>query len=187
MAKKRQSDAATIVKRRKDAAALLGITPRVLGLWANETWFPEEGRTAGGGWDVAAIRAARDAMGRKGSERSDRAKEIKLAKDAESLRREILKRRTEELLLAERAVELVPRRAVELFCSTFLTAFGDWADQLPEIVVADLPKKQRPKLRKRLKEELDRKRRELRGELERHARELDEQRRQQEAERGQGG
>lgn len=153
---------------------MLGITDRVLGLWASEPWFPQDGRTSSG-WNVPAIRAARDAMGRKGSEQSDQSKRLKLASDAEKLKQAQYETRKRELDLRVKEGELLPRRGWELFAAQLLTALGDWCDQLPELLSADVPRKYRKKVRERAKQELDLKRRELRDELERKAKELDQE------------
>lgn len=157
---------------RKEAAALLGVTPPALGDWVKEPWFPADGKTPAG-WNVTAIRTARDAMGRKGSEQSDQAKRIKLAREAEKLKQDQIKTRKETLKLKEQEGELLPRRGWELFAAELLTAFTDWCDQLPDLIAAGEPKKGRKRLKQRLKAEFDLKRRELRDELERKAKELD--------------
>lgn len=153
---------------------MLGIADRVLGLWANESWFPADGKTAGG-WNVPAIRQARDAMSRKGSEQSDRAKQLKQGLDAEKLKKATLERKQRELNLREQEGKLLPRAGWELFAAQLLTQLGDWCDQLPNLLAADVPRKYRKKVRERAKKELDLKRRELRDELERKAKELDQE------------
>lgn len=176
MAKRKRSAAAadlgsTVrVPSQKNAAQQLGVTDRLLRDWQNEAWWHPAFRTSAG-YDVAAIRAARDAMGRKGSEQSDAAKQIKLLTDREKL--EQAKLETERKRRQERVDEgeLLPRQALEIFAATLLTELGDWCDQLGGLVSAELPKKYRAKTAARIKAELDRRRRHVRAELERKAKE----------------
>ena len=163
-----------IIRQRKDAAKLLDISDRGLGLWAAQPWFPAAGRTAEG-WNVTAIREAREIHGRKGSEESDTAKRVRLGIDAEKLKQARIRTRKEDLNLLEQEKELLPRRGWELFASTLLTELGDWCDQIPDLIAADAPLEHQVKLRARLKDELDRRRRDLAHELERKARELDQE------------
>jgi hypothetical protein len=166
------SQSSGIIGTRKFAAEMLGVTARQLSNWTKEPWFPEDGRTTSG-WDVPLIRVARDAMGRVGSNGSDQAKKIKLASDGEKLKQAIIKTQIEDLKLKEQERELLPRRSIELFVSSFLTSYGDWAEQLPDLVVGDLPKRHRAAFKARLKDELDRKRDEMRVDLESKMREID--------------
>jgi hypothetical protein len=71
--------------------------------------------------------------------------------------------------------ELIPRAAVELFASTFLTQFGDWCDQLPVLIAREVPAKFRKKVQERVRRELDAQRQTMRDELEARAREFDQQ------------
>lgn len=167
-----------VVRSRKEAAEILGIVPRVLGDWARAPWFPEGAteRDAKGkrfNWNTEVIAHARDAMGRKGSTSAEESHRVKLLTDEEKLERQKIARRHEELELAEKEGELVPRRAVELHFATLLTELGDWCEQLPDLIAGDVPAKIRPKLKARIKDELDRRRRELSAELQRQARELE--------------
>lgn len=163
-----------IVKRQKDAAAVLGVTARQLREWEKEPWWPEHGRS-GGGYDVGAIREARDAVGRKGSDESGEARRLKLGRDAARLKQDRIKIERMELDLAAARREVVPRGAVELHFSEFLTRFGDWADQFPDLAKRQVPKKYGPKLRRWMAEQLDEFRRRLAEELEAAAREWDRQ------------
>lgn len=170
-----------VVKSRKEAAAILGVTEKALGNWATEAWFPEDatGRTPKGArvdWDTDKIAQAREVQQRKGSAPAEAAKRLKLATDHEKLKQAELQTRRKQIELAVEEGELVPRRAVELHFATLLTELGDWCEQLPELVAADVPAKVRPKVKARIKDELDRRRRELSAELQRQARELDSRR-----------
>ena len=152
----------------KAAAAELSITTRQLRTWQTESWFPQDARS-GAGYDVERIRAARDAMGRKGSARSDQAAALKLATDAEKLKQHRVKTQQLELQLKIRQAELFPRDGFELFFSTFMTSVGDDLDQLPSIVSKMVPTTQRKKLTTLLRQELDDMRRKWRADLEREA------------------
>ncbi len=160
-----------LVATQKAAAAALEITPRVLRMWQAESWFPPAGRAAAG-YDLAAIRAARDAMGRKGSAEAAAARAQRFDNDGERLKQGRFETRRRELQLQEIEGELISRRAVELHFAALLTALGDWCDALPDLIAGDFPKKQQAKLRRRLREELDRKRNDVRADLSRQARDL---------------
>ena len=161
-----------VVSQRKEAARILGITARVLGDWAKEAWFPADARTAAG-WDTDKIAEAREVQHRKGSVPAEAAKRLKLATDHEKLKQAELQTKRKQIELAVEEGELVPRRAVELHFATLLTELGDKCEQLPELIAGDVPAKLRPKLKARLREELERWRRELAAELKRQAQELD--------------
>jgi hypothetical protein len=158
---------------RKRAAEQLNVSPPTLLNWSRETWFPENGRNSDGTWNVAAIRTARDALGRRGSERSDQGKALKLANEAERLKQNRVKTQQLQLQLGEDQRNLFPRAGIELFVASFLTAVGDDLDQLPSIIAKDLPAKYRRKFSDRLRQELDDLRRRWRADLEREARERD--------------
>ncbi|HUG89250.1 MAG TPA: hypothetical protein VML55_00345 [Planctomycetaceae bacterium] len=167
-----------VVRTRQEAAEILGITPRVLSLWARDTWFPadateQDGRGRRINWNTDAIAAARDAMGRKGSEPAETARRLKLATDQEKLKQAELATRSREIDLAVKEGALIPRYAVELHFATLLTELGDWCNQIPDLVSADVCRKCRRKLRARVADELNRRRHELAAELQRAARELD--------------
>ena len=123
---------------------------------------------------MAIIAKARNEQGLKGSEESEAAKQLRHDLQDEKLKQARLQTQQEELKLREKEGELLPRAGWELFAATLLTELGDWRDQLPDLIAADFPRKYAPKLRARLKDELDRRCIELAKELERKARELDE-------------
>jgi DNA-binding transcriptional MerR regulator len=158
-----------VIATQKDAASALGITTRQLRTWASEDWFPPAGRTAAG-WDVEAIKAARDREGRKGSEQSEDRQQIRALREQEGLERDRIRTTRERLALQSDQGELIPRAAVELFASTFLTIFGQWCDQLPVMIARDVPAKFRARIRDRLSRELEAQRQSMRDELEARAR-----------------
>lgn len=162
----------SIVATQKEAAELLGVTARQFRNWIKEPWFPANGKTAKG-FDTVAIQAARDAEGRKGSEQSEVRNRIRDSHAEEKLKRDRLRTRREAIGLAAAEGRLIPREAIELYISTFNTRFGDWCDQVPDIIAREAPAKFRKKIRDRLKRELDERRKALRAELEAKARELD--------------
>lgn len=167
-----------ITPTRRAAAAALGITEKALQLWTQEPWFPAGavGKDAKGNnrnWNVTAIRAARDAIGRKGSEVSDTAKKLKLATDNEKFQQAKIRTEQDRLALETTKGELIPRDALELFASTLLTSLGDWCEQLPDLIAAAVPKKYRKPVKDRLKQELDARRVQAAAALERAARDFD--------------
>lgn len=166
---------------RKDAAAQLGVTPQALTLWAKEPWFPPDavhtdarGRKVA--WNVAAIRAARAALGR-GSDDAGRIDQItqqaRAKKAVEDAKKAELENDRRRLALDEKRGRLVPRAALELFASTLLTGLGDKAEQFPDLAAAQLPRKHRRKLKDWIKQEFDAWRKQLAADLERAAREYD--------------
>lgn len=167
-----------IVATRKEAARLLGVTERQLGSWVHEPWFPAgavgaDARGNNRDWNVRAIRAARDAMGRKGSDLADTAQKLKLKTDHEKLKQAQIKTQAEELKLRQQQGELIRRDALELFASTLLTSLGDWCDQLPDLIAAEVPRKYRTALKERLRTELDARRTAAAAELATAARDFD--------------
>ena len=164
--------ASAIVPTQKEAAAALGVTVRQLRNWLSEPWFPANGRGEGG-YDVDAIRTARDAEGRKGSEQSETRNKIRDARAAEQLKRERLRTRREELELQRDEGTLIPRDGVEVFASAFLTEFGDWCDQLPTFIARLVPAKAKKRVRAALQAELDQRRAAMRDTLAAKAREFD--------------
>lgn len=161
-----------IVRSRKDAAAALGVTPRQLGNWTHEPWFPAEGRRSGG-WNVTAIAAARDQAGKKGSDVSEVAIRLRLAREAADVGIKEARAERERLALDRDRGAVIPRPAIELFAATLLTEIADWCEQVPDIVANSVPTKYRKAIRQRLREELDRRRRATRDRLEREAKHLD--------------
>jgi hypothetical protein len=143
--KKRATPPAGIVYMRKEAAALLGLTPQQLGTWAKELWFPEQGKTPDG-WNVPVIREARDAYGKKGSEQSEEAKRIKLALQTEKLRQEKIKseRAEREERLAEGS--LIPRDEYELAMIEQITMARDQILTLPKLLARIVPQRYHKKL-----------------------------------------
>lgn len=168
---KRKAKTPSRVKTQRAAASKLNIDERQLRRWMKETWFPADGKSADG-FDVGSIAAARDAMGRKGSAEAKAARDLKLQTDRERLKQAELKTKAAQLQLRQTEGELIERDAVELHFALMLTQLGDWCDQLPELIAADVPKSHRAKIRNRLKSELDRRRRELQSELKRAAAEF---------------
>lgn len=154
------------------AAAELGITPRQLQRWMKEPWFPADGQTAAG-YDVAAIQAARDAEGLKGSEETRTRARLRDASTAARLKQLQIRTQSDELALQQRRAQLIPRSAVELFASSFLTEFGDWCEQLPGQIVRLVPTSAAKAVRAKLTKLLDQRRAMMRDTLEAKAREFD--------------
>jgi len=153
-------------------ANLLGVSDRQLRRWQTEPGFPD----CTAGYEIQAIKAWRDARQLKGSEEADAGRRIKLARDAERLKRDKIVVQKEDLLLREMQKELLPRAAWELFAATLLTHLSDRLNQLPDIIAADTPRKYQRRIADRLRRELDSIRRELRSSLEGRMRELDDDR-----------
>lgn len=137
------------VPTRKAAAALLGITPRQLGDWAQEPWFPPDAvQTDARGtrihWNVPLIREARDAMGRKGSDLSGTQKAIKLKSDHEKLRQLEIKTRREEREEQLAQGNILPRDELTLTLRELITMTRDRLLTEPAREIAkDFPKQRR--------------------------------------------
>jgi hypothetical protein len=67
--------------------------------------------------------------------------------------------------LGKEEQNLIERRTIELAIATILTQFGDWCEQLPEIIDGECCKSCKAKIGKRLKEELDKRREDLADDL----------------------
>ena len=143
--KKRATPPTGIVSSRNDAASLLGITPRVLGDWAKEPWFPADGKTPAG-WNVPLIRKARDTYGRKGSEQSEKAIKLKLDLNAQKLRRETTRADKEERDQQVAQGNLIPRDEYELAMIEQITMARDQILTLPKLLARIMPKKFHKKL-----------------------------------------
>lgn len=134
---------------RKAAAAALGITPRQLGEWALEPWFPADAvetdaRGTRCNWDVAAIRDARDAMGRKGSDLSATQKALKLKSDHEKLKQLEIKTRREEREEQLAQGNILPRDELTLTLRELITMTRDRLLTEPAREIAkDFPKQRR--------------------------------------------
>lgn len=168
----------------KAAAKALGVSAKTLQTWQEEPWFPAKGRTKDG-YDVAAIDRARKLNGRKGSDpqrssRSDQLGQLKVAREAQRLKREQIACERDSLALRRECHEVIDRRSLELFASTFLTDFGDWCDQLPDVIAvkSGVPAKHRKAVSRTLKEALDGRRQQMKETLEARAREMDAERRE---------
>ena len=168
------ADEPELIRTQKEAAALLGVTSRQLRNWANEDWFPQDAKSRKG-WNIAAIKAARDEHGRKGSDESKIARRIELAKRKQQLKRERIRVEREQFELDRQRGEFIPREAVELFASTLLMELSDWCEQFPDLMANAVPAKARKAFRQRMKDELRKRRQATRDRLEREAKQLDQQ------------
>jgi len=137
---------------RKAAAAALGVTARQLGDWVHEPWFPADAvetdaRGTRCNWDVAAIREARDAMGRKGSDLSGAQKAIKLKSDHEKLRQLEIKTREMEHDEAQRKGNILPRDELTLTLRELITLTRDrLLTEPPREIAKDLGPKHRRRI-----------------------------------------
>ena len=98
---------------------------------------------------------------------------LKDALAAEKLQRDRLQTRREALRLQREEGTLIKRAGIELYISEFNTRFGDWCDQVPDIIARLLPPKWQKPLRDALKQEFESRRVAMRAELEAKAQELD--------------
>lgn len=153
-----------IVIEQKEAADRLGVTARTIRDWRDQhSDFPD----CSAGYDLDAITAWRDRLAKKGSEDGDAARKLKLARQAEALKRDRLRTRDAELDIAEREKELLPRPTWELFAANLLSGLADWCEQLPDLIAGQCCKKCQKTLGDRIKKELDRRREQLAEDLKR--------------------
>lgn len=146
-----------IVSEQKELARLLGVTPRTVRNWLQDPAHPDIAR----GYDVAAWREFQRRFEKGGSETAKEATRLGLDLKSQRVEQERLRTRQMELKLQEQERELLPRRAQELAIATILTNLGDKLDQLPDLIAGDSCPKCRPRIRSRLKAELDSARSEL--------------------------
>ena len=152
-----------IIGTRKDAAKLLGVTEKALGNWKHEEGFPD----CSLGYDVDAIKAWREEWNRKGSGASDFDRQQRRELMAKRIESQTLKNYNENLDRLEREKQLLKREVVEQFIAGLLSGLGDWCEQLPGLMEAELPAKQGKKLRARLETELRRMREQMVEDLKR--------------------
>ena len=152
-----------ISTERLAAAKALGITARSLGDWRKLPGFPD----CSAGYDIKAIQKWREDHQKKGSAADEQIAAINKALKWEKLQE--LKKKNHLLDLERDAEEgkLLPRRTYELFVASLLSGIGDWCEQIPALVEAELPAKYGKKARARLEEEFKRMREQLAEDLKR--------------------
>ena len=163
------------IENQEQAAAAIGVSYRTLQRWEKENWFPKVGRTSAG-YDVDAVRRAAIIAGRlkdpnfptTEDDDADKAQKIKLAREAEGLKRDKVRREHDELKLRTAQGDLIPRHGVEQSFADLLTGIADWCEQLPDLYVSMLaiPKRHHKACRNLLRELIEQKQRDLRDELE---------------------
>ena len=129
--------ASEVVASQKEAAEKLGITDRALRQWVKEDGFPD----CSAGYDVAAIRTWREALGRKGSTVDRRVKRLKLRALREQVRiktAEADKREREE---NEAKGNILNRETYELYVIECEQKARDRLLRLPKLLCRCVPKK----------------------------------------------
>lgn len=150
-----------LISHQVEAAEQLGITPRSLRNWIEEPGFPD----CSAGYDVAAIRAWREAHERKGSEPEVATKRLKLALLAEKLKQAQIETRQSQLTLESKEKTLLPRQAIERSAAVILSGLVDACEQIPDLAAGLVSKKDQAKVRAFLKRELDEMRRRIAADL----------------------
>lgn len=152
-----------VIHEQKRAAAAIPISDRALREWEKVPGFPDFSN----GYDIEAIRAWRDQHERKGSAEDKQTQTINRAMKLKQL--SILTRKDRQLELANMAKEgeLLDRRVYEAFVASLLAGIGDWCEQLPGLLVAEVPAKYGKKLQERAEEELRKMRQQLAEDLKR--------------------
>ena len=113
------------------AAEELGVTRELLRDWMRKADFPTPKRKGGAFvFDMTAVRAWRDAQGRKGADPNSQGARIKQAQEVEKLKQLTIKTEGDRTRLDRLQKELLPRQSAELVISTMLTEIGDDLDQI---------------------------------------------------------
>jgi hypothetical protein len=152
-----------LVTEQTAAAALLGVTTRTLRDWSTEDGFP----TNPGGYDITAINNWREDNQRKGASLAEKVRAIKAGIQSEKLRQMKLDTAKRQLEQDVREEKLLPRESWEQFAALLLSGLADWCEQLPDLIAAEVPKKDQPRIRKRMQNELNSMRSHLADELRR--------------------
>jgi len=146
-----------VVSTLADVGRFFGVALQTVKQWRTET-DPMPGRP--GAFDLSEIARWRIARAERGGGPKEGTTKSRL--EETNLALEVQRRKVQLDRLQE---TLVDRAAVELFCSTCLTHLGDWCDQLPQLVAAELPKSHRAKIANRIRRELDQRREQLSSDL----------------------
>lgn len=154
-----------IVQEQKEAARILGVTPRTIRDWMRD--YPNEVPDTSAGYDIDQWKAFRESHGKKGSPDGEALRKLKLARQAEALKRDRVKTRHDELNLEVKEGTLLPRQSHELALASVLASLADWCEQLPDIVGGCCCKKCKKTIPKELKNQLDRCREQLAEDLKR--------------------
>lgn len=158
-----------IVTEQKEAARILGVTARTLRDWRRA--YPDEFPDTSAGYNIEVLKEFQKSLSLKGSEHGDRMRMVKLAREAVKLQREKIAVRREERALQTQEGGLLPRSSFELFVANVLSGFGDWCEQLPDLIAGGCCKKCQRSIGPRIKAELDRRREQLAEDLKRSSQE----------------
>ena len=150
-----------VIHERISAAAALGVSDRQLGRWKQTPGFPD----CSAGYDIDAIRAWREANQRKGSEDDDQTAILNRAIKLEKLKEIKAKNHLAQLNIDEAEKRLLPRKLYEQFIASLLAGIGDWCEQLPGLVEAELPAKYGKTVKARIADECRRMRDQLAEDL----------------------
>lgn len=154
-----------IVQEQKEAAEIIGVTPRTLRDWKRD--YPEEFPDCSEGYNIEALEAFRDEFAKKGSEGGSTLHKLKVGRQAEALKRDRIRTQREEYSLRLQEEELLPRQVWNIFASNLLAGLSDAAEQLPDLISGDCCKKCQKTVADRIKAELNRWREQLADDLKR--------------------
>lgn len=140
-----------IIKERKEAAKVLGISPRWFGEWKKLDGFPD----CSHGYDIDAIEAWRDENGFKGSDLAEEAKKLKVEITAQKLRIETA--RADAAERAEQAAKgnILPRDEFETAVAEIIAIARDRFRGLGKEACKLAPKSLHNKLRKSIDQDVD--------------------------------
>ncbi|HEY0982383.1 hypothetical protein [Schlesneria sp.] len=152
-----------VIEERISAAKALGVSDRQLGRWKLTEGFPD----CSNGYDIDAIQAWREANQRKGSAEDDQIAVINRAIKLEKLKEIKAKNHLAGLAIDEAEKRLLPRQLYEQFIAALLAGIGDWCNQLPGLLEAEIPAKYGKKVKARAAEECRKMRERLAEDLKR--------------------
>ena len=132
----------TVVEQQKEAAALIGVSPKGLRDWMKEPGFPD----CSAGYPIDAIRRWQQTRGKKGSEDGDRLRQIKLAREGQRLRRDKAAADRQEREEQVAQGNILPRDELTLATIEHVVLARDRLMGLPKEVCRVVPKRYHRKL-----------------------------------------
>src|SRR5262245_44365759 len=128
-----------VVQEQKEAARIIGVTARTLRDWMRD--YPDEVPDTRAGYEIDEWKAFAQTHGKKGSKEGETLRKLKVARQAEALKRDRVKTRHDELNLEVKEGGLLPRPTWELFGANLLSGLADWCEQIPDLIAGQCCKK----------------------------------------------
>ena len=125
----------------KDLAEELGVTPRAIRDWRQEPYWPSDQPGEDGLYDLDVVRDYQEQLGKKGSDDSELARDVKIAREKEKLKQDRIKTEIEELKLKEQQRELLQRRSQELHFAVIFSHLGGAINEKRNELYADMQRR----------------------------------------------